>query len=137
MLDSFCKGTLKGEESTELFVSLVSSRDEFQVSSSGHPGVGTLWAPVLRQFWKERHHSIIYNDVRDAVVEFPELLFQAAAAIWYQQFLVRKTGSSKGPVRSKRPVFHREGSKVLRHRCSGEVGMLLWVRLLMIKGVDM
>ena len=63
----FCKGTLKGEESAKAPVSLVSWKDDFQVSSSGTLA-GIFAAPVLRQFWKERHKSIINNDVRSAVV---------------------------------------------------------------------
>ena len=58
-------------------VFLVSSKDELQVSSSGTLA-GDFLAPVMRRFWKERHQSIIYNDVRSAVVD--EVAFQAAAA---------------------------------------------------------
>ena len=94
LLDIFAKI----EESTEIPVSLVSGKDEFQVSASGTLERDFV-APVLRQFWKERHQSIIYNYVRDAVVEFPELQLQAAAAFGTKQFPARKSGSGKDPVR--------------------------------------
>ena len=42
--------------------------------------LGFFLAPGEREVWKERHWSIIDNDVRDAVVENPEYQFEAAAA---------------------------------------------------------
>ena len=83
----FCKGTLKDEESTELPVSLVSWKDEFQVSSSG-----TLTG--VRQFWKERHQSIIHNDVRDAVVEVPTAAFGTSSS-WPENLAAAKVQSGE------------------------------------------
>ena len=74
------KGMPKVKEDQRSTVSLVSRSGVLQVSSFGIPA-GSLLALCEREFWKERYWSIIYNDVRDAVVESPENLFEAAAAL--------------------------------------------------------
>ena len=51
-----------------------------QVSSFGILA-GRLLALCEREFWEERHWSIIDNDVRDAVVDVSEHQFEAAAAL--------------------------------------------------------
>ena len=74
-----CKGKLKNKE-RKVFASFSSALTPVvQVSSFGILA-GRLLALCEREFWKERYWSIMSNDVRDAVVESPEYLFEAAAA---------------------------------------------------------
>ena len=89
---------------------LVSWKDEFQVSSSGTLA-GDSSAPVLRQFWMERHHSIVHNDVRDAVVEFPELQFQAAAAFGTSSFPSDNLEVAKVQSDKNVQLFHQRSRK--------------------------
>ena len=74
------KGKLAKDESEENVFLLNSGATSFQVPSCGILA-GFLLAPGVREFWKERHWSIIDNDVRDAVVEISEHQFVAAAAL--------------------------------------------------------
>ena len=89
---------------------------------------GIFSALVLRQFWKERHKSIIYNDVRSAVVaECPEDQIQVAAAVGSKQSL------QSCPTRNLRNVriasmFLSKGWEVHGRRCSREDCRLLWAR---------
>ena len=72
-----CKGKLKNKE-REFFASFSSTlAPVVQVSLFGILA-GRLLALCEREFWKERYLSIISNDVRDADVESPEYLFEAA-----------------------------------------------------------
>ena len=73
------KGKLAKDESEEYVSLLNSGAIRFQVPSCGILD-GRLFAPGVREFWKERHLSIIDNDDRDAVVEISESKFFAAAA---------------------------------------------------------
>ena len=73
------KGKLAKDESEENVSLLNSGAISFQVPSCGIRD-GFLLAPGVREFWKERHWSIIDNDDRDAVVEISESKFVAAAA---------------------------------------------------------
>ena len=73
------KGKLAKDESEENVSLLNSGAKSFQVPSCGIRD-GCLLAPGVREFWKERHWSIIDNDDRDAVVEISESKFFAAAA---------------------------------------------------------
>ena len=73
------KGKLAKDESEEYVSLLNSGAIRFQVHSCGILD-GRLFAPGVREFWKERHLSIIDNDDRDAVVEISESKFVAAAA---------------------------------------------------------
>ena len=73
------KGKLAKDESEENVSLLNSGAKSFQVPSCGIRD-GRLLAPGVREFWKERHLSIIDNDDRDAVVEISESKFFAAAA---------------------------------------------------------
>ena len=73
------KGKLAKDESEEYVSLLNSGAKSFQVPSCGIRD-GRLLAPGVREFWKERHLSIIDNDDRDAVVEISESKFYAAAA---------------------------------------------------------
>ena len=73
------KGKLAKDESEENVSLLNSGAKRFQVPSCGIRD-GFLLAPGVREFWKERHWSIIDNDDRDAVVEISESKFVAAAA---------------------------------------------------------
>ena len=74
------KGKLAKDESEENVSLLNSGAKSFQVPSCGILD-GFLLAPGVREFWKERHWSIIDNDDRDAVVEISEHQFVAAAAL--------------------------------------------------------
>ena len=74
------KGKLAKDESEETFSLWSSGATDFQVPLCGILA-GFSFAPGKREFWKERHWSIIDNDVRDAVVENPEYQFEAAAAL--------------------------------------------------------
>ena len=75
-----CKGKLKNKE-REVFASFSSTVAPVVQASSFGILAGRLSALCEREFWTERYWSIIYNDVRDAVVESPENLFEAAAAL--------------------------------------------------------
>ena len=74
------KGKLAKDESEENVSLLNSGAKRFQVPSCGILD-GFLLALGVREFWKERHWSIIDNDDRDAVVEISEPKFVAAAAL--------------------------------------------------------
>ena len=110
----FCKGTLKEKESTELLVSLVSSKNEFQVSFSGTLA-GDFLAPVLRQFWKERHQSIIHTPS-----EMPSLGSQSCDSKRQPYPVPAVPGQKNGKQQRSSPVktssFSSEGSEVLRRR---------------------
>ena len=77
MVGKVCQKTKKGKF---LLLFEFTHAKDVQVSSFGTL-VGGVAALVLRQFWKERQQSIIYNDVRDAVVAVSEFEVQAAAAL--------------------------------------------------------
>ena len=96
------------DESEENVFLLNSGAKSFHVPSCGILA-GFLLAPGVREFWQERHWSIIDNDVREAVVEISEHQFVAAAALGNLSVPAGKTGSC--PVWSKHPVLHQRGQK--------------------------
>ena len=67
---------------------------DVQVSSFGTL-VGGVAAPVLRQFWKERQKSIIYNAVRDAVAAESEFRIGRYLSRCNQSCLVSYLGGAK------------------------------------------
>ena len=110
MLHMFGKVSLAKDESEENVSLLNSGAKRIQVPSCGIRD-GFLLAPGVREFWKERHWSIIDNDDRDAVDEISEPKFVAAAALGTCRSQPEKTGSC--PVWSSHPVSSSRGSEVL------------------------
>ena len=121
------RGKLEKDESEENVSLLNSGAKSFQVPSCGIPD-GFLLAPDVREFWKERHWSIIDNDDRDAVVEISESKFVAAAAPGTCRSQPEKIGSC--PVWSSHPVLHQGGQRYSHSggegRKSGCIGPGCW-----------